>query len=154
MNRTRSLIIGIAAGVCVGVIITLSVVAIVKYNRALVKSQQGWFVCKIVNMNIIADAVRTYKQTNLTANPVTLQTLVNAKLLPEWGEIYICPGQFRIPALRSNYDDSFVSNMFKPSGLAVNYSNGSYYVETLSNSFRLRCRYHTNVVDVTIQKNK
>ena len=48
----RSLIIGISAGVFLGVIITLSVLAVIKYDRSLVKSQDDWFVCKIVNMNI------------------------------------------------------------------------------------------------------
>jgi hypothetical protein len=32
--------------------------------------------------------------------------------------------------------------------------NCSYYVETLSNSFRVRCLFHTNVLDFTISKNR
>lgn len=150
MNRTRFIAVGI--GFLLGLIVSWFAFSVLKKDNASVEAKKSWFVCTRVNMGIISDAIGSYSRTNPTPNSMDFGTLVQAKLLPEWSEIYICPAQYGIAALRSNYDDSFRSNIFIPSPIAANYANCSYYVETLSNSFRVRCRYHTNVLDFIVPK--
>jgi hypothetical protein len=151
MNKTRYLTLGV--GFLTGLGVAWLGFSVLMKNKAYVKNEKSWFVCTHVNMDVIADAVGRYARTNSTPVPIELGTLVRAKMLPEWSEIYICPAQYGLTPVRSNYDDAFRSNIFNPSPIAAFYENCSYYVETLSNSFRVRCLYHTNVLDVTTPKN-
>ncbi len=150
MSRVRLVIFGI--GFLSGLIIASLASSVLKKSKAAVEAEKDWLVCTHVNMRIIADAVTTYVQTNSTRDSMDLETLVRAKLLPEWSEIYICPAQYGITPLRSNYDDSFRSNVFSSSPIAANYRNCPYYIEALSNSFRVRCLYHTNALNFTVSK--
>jgi hypothetical protein len=145
--------IRIGLGFVIGLVTASLVFQVVKHNDEARKKGQSWFVCTRVNMSIISDAVTSYVRTNATTEPVKLETLVRAGLLPEWSEIYICPGWFGIGPLWSNYDESFRSNLFVPSPIAAHYSKCSYYVETLPNRFRVHCQYHTNVLDYTVPGN-
>jgi len=145
--------IRIGLGFVIGLVTASLVFQVVKHNDETVKKEQSWFVCTRVNMSFISDAVASFVRTNATTEPVKLETLVRAGLLPEWSEIYICPGWFGIGPLRSNYDESFQSKLFAPSPIAAHYSKCSYYVETLPDGFRVRCQYHTNMLDYTIPRN-
>jgi hypothetical protein len=140
----------IALGVVIGALVTWLFFKAAKYEKEAAIKDDGRFVSTTVNMGIISDAVSAYVNTNRAHGPISLETLVRAKLLPEWSEIYICPEQFGMEPLRTNYDDSFQANIFAPSPLAARYSNGSYYIETLSNAYRVRCLYYTDVLDCTV----
>jgi hypothetical protein len=148
MNRTQ--LVSASIGFLVGLGVAWSAFSVLKKNDASVEAEKSWLVCTRVNMSIISDAVATYVRSNTRPGSIDLETLVRAKLVPEWSEIYICPAQYGIAPVRSAYDESFRSNIFKPSPIAANYANCSYSIETLSESFRVRCRYHTNVLDFTI----
>jgi hypothetical protein len=152
MKTVQRSLIGIGLGFAIGLGVASLFFQLIKKNNEVRHREQSWFVCTRVNMDIISDAVRNYVRTNTTAESVNLETLVHAGLLPEWSEIYICPGEFGIEPLRSNYDESFRSNLFAPSPIAARYSKCSYYVETLPNGFRVRCQYHTNVLDYTVPR--
>jgi hypothetical protein len=139
-------------GALVGIIVTwLAFYAREQYDLSF-EDKNYWAVCRLVNMSIIAEAVTSYVQTNSAPGPITLEALVNAKVLPEWSEIYICPAQFGFVPHRTNYDVSYRSKLFEPSQIAANYSNGSYYIETLPDEYRVRCRYHTNELYVEIPR--
>jgi hypothetical protein len=143
-----SLLVGL--GVVIGAGMSWLFFKAAKYEKEAGIKDDSWFVSTTVNMGIISDALSAYVNTNKTSEPISLETLVHAKLLPEWSEIYICPEQFGLEPLRTNYDESFRANIFAPSPLAARYSSGSYYIETLSKSYRVRCLYYTNVLDCTV----
>ena len=148
--RTFSLLV---CGIVIGFALAFVIVKLDQWNNRFGMQKEDWLVCTRVNMDIISDALQAYVRTNNSSNPVSLETLVQAKLLPEWSEIYICPGQLEIEPLRSNYDvNAIESNIFTPSPLAARYSNGSYYIETLSNEYRVRCKYYTNELNYTVSK--
>lgn len=147
--KIRSLLL-IGLGVALGAAMSWLIFKAEKYEKEAIIKEESWFVCTRVNMYVISDALSAYVNTNKTREPVSLETLVHAKLLPEWSEIYICPERFGLEPLRTNYDGSFQANIFAPSTLAARYSNGSYYIETLSNAYRVRCLYYTNVLNYTV----
>jgi hypothetical protein len=120
--------------------------ALVKAKNAAFDEKSDWFVCHFVNISIIGDAAQGYLATNGAVGPITLETLVHAKRLPEWSEIYICPKQYGITAPRTNHSELYGPRLFAPSLVAAHYSNGSYFVETVSNSLWIGCRFHTNEV--------
>lgn len=151
MKRTR--VISASIGFLAGLIVACSAFIVCQKDKALVEAKTSWFVCTRVNMDVISDAVANYVRTNPMPDSMDLETLVRARQLPEWSDIYICPAQYGIAPVRTNYDDSFRSNLFKPSPVAASYSNCSYYIETLSNSFRVRCRFHTNELNFAVSKN-
>lgn len=148
-TKIRTLLL-IGLGVAIGVAMSWLFFKAYRHEKEDVIKGESWFVCTRVDMNIIYNALSAYVNTNKTRERVSLETLVRAKLLPEWSEIYICPEQFGLEPLRTNYDESFRANIFAPSPLAARYSNGSYYIETLSNAYRVRCLYYTNVLNYTV----
>lgn len=138
-------------GIVIGLAVAFAIVKLGEWKNQLGVQQADWFVCTHVNMDIISDALQTYVRTNNSDNPVSLETLVKAKLLPEWSEIYICPSQFGIKPLRSYYNvNAIEANMFTTPSLAARYSNCPYYIETLRNEYRVRCKYYTNELGYTV----
>lgn len=120
------------------------------WRHRAVREEQQWLVCTRVNMDILRDVATGVVGTNSSGGLTNLASFVRAGLLPEWSEVYVCPAWFNIELPARMYDDSFRSNLFVPKGLAAHYSVSSYYLEHDSNVFRLRCRYHSNVLDCTI----
>gem|GEM_PF-5672726 len=125
----------------------LCVVKANKFIDSLAKDQKDWFVCTHGNMAEILSALSSFTNTNKMRGPVTLEMLVHAKRLPEWSPIYVCP-----TILRPGIEDTFWTNVDKaprfnpwsPSPIAAHYSESPYYIETVSNGFRIHCRNHTN----------
>ena len=143
----------IAAWVTGALAVAVAIVFFMKWNEVSRRGKQAWFVCTRVNMDVIADAASSYLRTNsptASSPQLRMETLVNAHKLPEWSEIYICPAWVGVQLPTRVYDDSFRSNLFSPSPLAAHYSNCAYYLEAVSGKYRVRCRYHTNVIDYTV----
>ena len=135
------------AAFSVGAAAMLLVVAASTFLHKQAKAQEDWFFCTRGNMPTILVALREFTETNKAGGPVTLETLVQAKRLPEWSAIYVCPTILEPGVADSfwpNEDKTPQFNPFLPSPIAAHYSRSSYYIESISNNFRIRCRYHTN----------
>jgi len=152
MKKKRFIFICAIIGFVAGLLACFIFNKIRAFNESSSKSEVNWLICTRVNMDIISDALAKYIQTNSATNKIELKALVQAGLLPEWSEIYACPSEFNGLVLRSNYDDAFRVNVFSKSIVAVYYTNSSYYVEELSNAFRIRCRFHTNELNYVVDK--
>jgi hypothetical protein len=155
MKASQPTTFRIAAWVTCALAAAATIALFMKWSGQLRREKQAWFVCTRVNMDIIADAVSSYLRTN-TPTPssaqVGIENLVSAHNLPEWSEIYICPGWVGIQSPIQVYGSSFRSNLFSPSPLAAHFSNCAYYLESVSGKYRVRCRYHTNVLDYTANR--
>jgi hypothetical protein len=110
-----------------------------------VENQAKWNICREFHMTLLGEALKVYAKSNAHQGPVTLATLVDAKLLPEWSEVYICPGQLGCVWHNTNFNDSTVTGqkLSEQLVIAANYTNCVYYIETLPDCFVVRCRYHT-----------
>ncbi len=143
----------IAVWVTCALAVAAGIAFFINWNDHVRRQKQAWFVCTRVNMDIIASAVSSYLRTNTPAalsTAITIETLVKVHKLPEWSEIYICPAWIGIRLPSREHEDAFRSNLFSPSLLAARYSNCAYYLEAVSGKYRVRCRYHTNVLDYTV----
>jgi len=120
------------------------------WEHRIVREKQRWLVCTRVNMDILRDITQGVARTNASPDVVNLAALARAGVLPEWSGIYICPAWFDIDLPRQTFDQSYRSNLFSPELLAAHYSKSSYYLEHYTNGFRVRCLYHTNVLDYVV----
>ena len=150
MKTSSKLLLGSAFCIALIAIVALVTLQLVKQSNHAVREEDNWFVCTRVNMDVISDAVASFARTNNAV--VTLETLVKAGKLPEWSEVYICPSWFDVCLPKRNYDDAFRSNLALPSSIAARYSKCSYYVESLPDKFRVRCLYHTNVMNYVVSR--
>ena len=143
---------------CAVFAVLLAVALTWHYARSSSKAEaeeQGWFICTRFNMSAIADAVSSYTQTNHSdiKSLTNILTYVKSGKLPEWSPVFICPNWFDVQMPARDYNNvSNSSELFTSIPLAANVSRCSYYMELCSsNELRVRCLYHTNVLNYTVK---
>jgi hypothetical protein len=141
------------AFISIAFLIAFLTVCCVRYSDNKTAEEQGWFVCTRFNMNSIADAISNYVQTNRSdiSKLTNFSTYVQAGKMPEWSSAYVCPNWFKVQIFAQDYNNVSASNLFTGIPLAANVSRCSYYIEMVStNKLRVRCLYHTNVLNCTV----
>lgn len=146
----KKLIIALWLGILIGAIAVLTVMGVLNGRAVYDREGKSWANCR-EHMFVISGALFNYINTNQATN-VTLETLVKAKQLPDWSALYICPGRLEITWPPTNRDSYSAQGTLLPFPIEANHSNCSYYIESLSNSFRVRCRYHTNEMNFIVRK--
>jgi hypothetical protein len=126
------LLVGVAVGVCACLIHSL--------DRASVDAKQRWFICVQAHQPGLRERAESYRQ-KVGHWPTSIGELVEARFLPEWSQVHLCPSAVGMQAMvRTSYQGSaFIDE--NRTGVVAHYTASPYRFRVAGDKFTVQCGY-------------
>jgi hypothetical protein len=126
------LLVGVAVGVCGYRVYLL--------DRASAEAKQRWLICVQAHQPALRERAESFRG-KLGRWPTSVAELVEARSLPEWSEVHLCPSAVGMKALgRTRYEGSaFIDE--NRTGVVAHHTVSPYRFRVVSNEFTVQCGY-------------
>jgi hypothetical protein len=126
------LLVGVAVGVC-GYRVCL-------LDCGSVDAKQRWFICVHAHQPALRERAESFRG-KLGRWPTSVAELVEARCLPEWSEVHLCPSAVGMQALvRTSYEGpAFIDE--NRIGVVAHYTGSHYRFRTVGDEFTVQCGY-------------